>query len=209
MLIAVLTLLLLGDERVPAHKMPDLERIQRRLHAGDNELRRLRAEMDDEIGGGRTGIVVIGKHTPELLMRWELMNHVEGAFSSEVHFAKYTPRWQKRGAAKLLGENYLERLQNVMAPLVNAQKELARLQAGMKALQGDELAAAQKEHSRVMKSVCPLRARAMADGQKEFGAEAFDRFLYEAVAADAIITTSPMTPEDMLDMVQWLDEGCP
>ncbi|HEY0144176.1 MAG TPA: hypothetical protein VGF48_25035 [Thermoanaerobaculia bacterium] len=198
-----------GDGEIPAHRLPDLERMQRRLHAGDAELRRLRAEMDEEIGGGRSGVVVIGKHNPELFMPWELMAHVVGFLADEERFARYVPRWADRGAATRLGDDYLPRLQKIVGSVIAAENERERLQLLKNSGKASNPGAVQAEWSRANASLCPLRAEALAAARAEFGREAFDRFLYEAVAPDVIIIgVVGHTAETAVDTSQWIEAGC-
>ena len=195
------------EERVV--NVSDRERVARRFAPGEASQRRAAA-----VAGGRVenvdGYVVDGGRDPELLMPWEIMQYVSGAFESgDAALSAYAERWRTRGAAAQLGDDFVPRLRAIMQPILDATSEMRRLQAQLPADDAAERERMQARRSTVNRSLCRLRAQALATARQTFGEERFHTFLYEAVAPDVVIvSTAASSPEATLDLWKWYEEGC-
>jgi hypothetical protein len=157
--------------------------------------------------------VVIGSRNPEMLMAWELMDHIIAPFTvqHQKRQEEYRSKWTARGAAKYLGDDFWTRLQSVLKPIIDAENEMHRIDALRKSATDEERPAIDAESSRVNALLCPLRAKGLKDARAAFGHEAFERFMYEAVAPDAVVLKSwakPVTIESLQSGEVWVDEGC-
>ena len=208
--VAVVGLCVFSGQLVASHfeRLSDSERIARRFDATAAAERRAAAIAEGRIAKGGDGNVVVGARNPELLMAWELMNHVEGVLNNPLQHGTMIANWDRRGAAALLGDDYLARLRAAVRPFLDANAELARLKAETSAA-GSETQTVQARLSQVNHALCGLRADALEAARVAFGREEFQRFLYEIVAPDAVIISgSGSSPEETLTLWQWVEGGC-
>ena len=147
-------------------------------------------------------MLVDGRRDPELLMPYELMNHLVVAYYHRDQ--DLVRRWQERVFPRVnasLGPGADEKLRAVMRPFADAWRcEVLN----------DQIPPA-PECSDRMHSLCPARGAALAAARMAFGQVEFDRFLYEVVAPHAITAVSHSSPSltSAIEFHQWQEEGCP
>lgn len=188
-------------------QIDDSERIARRYEPGEFALRRSRA-----IALGRevreTESIVLGSENPELFLPWELIGFAKLLYYPEtVEQREKAGRIRERAALLGFDQKFLERLQPITQPLLDALSENRRLQRKLETMTEDDPASRKlgEEARRVNKLICPAHATAIAAARQEFGRETFDRFLYEAIAPEAVLTVIPTKdPEALL----WYEQGC-
>lgn len=193
---------------VPPWKVALQARLTERFDPGQASLRRAAA-----VAGGRKlsaveNIVVGGTH-PELLLPSELMDHLTLGFTTDDAMrAEYRSKWQARGAEVLLGPGYLDRVERHAAAFLAANADILRIGAIGASSTGGLSPQLREQYQRASQSLCPLRADALRVLREEFGRETFDRFLYEAVAPDAVMLTTS-SDGDPSSVWMWVEEGCP
>lgn len=192
----------------PAWKVDDQERAARRADRAASAARRRVAIAEGDARSDFEGNVVLGRHNPELLMPWELMEGLPQAFSNDVATrSKYRAKWAR--GSRYLGEDMWTRLHAIAGPFIDADLENARLQRQLKTATGAEREKLEASRQLVNGSLCRLRADAIAAARTTFGKELFDAFLYEVLAADAVILTSTSgSPESLAGTWLWVEGGC-
>jgi hypothetical protein len=157
-------------------------------------------------------MVVNGKRDPELFMAWELMDHVTPVFNLTDNARRESIRatWTARDAAQHLGQNFWERLQVVLGPIIHAEAELRRVSLAKRAATGAASEPLEVEWTKINATLCPLRAKGLADARAAFGRQEFDRFLYEVVAPDAVVlsSSSSTSPQERASSDIWVEDGC-
>jgi hypothetical protein len=142
---------------------------------------------------------ITGKENPELLLPTELFkNLVELTLAAESpeFRAHFREKFRLRAKAVNLGDDFFEVLERLSREYVTESVRIRQLSKQ----DAKEGAAAQSASALAR---CALVARALADVRKHYG-EAFDRFLYEAVALDTNVSTD-MNRDRLLAM----ERGCP
>ena len=147
-------------------------------------------------GGDRS---VTGKDNPELLLPTELFRTLvdltlvpeDPKFRS--HFQE---KFRIRSKAANLGEDFL-------AVLEENTREYVTESARVRKLSKEDLKAGAAAQYASSLASCALVARGLADLRKRYGAEAFDRFLYTAVAPETNVS-SDMNRERLL----FMERGC-
>lgn len=186
----------------------DRDRIARRFDLSAAEQRRAAAIAAARIARDTKADVVLGSEDPELLLPWELVDRLANVLGDDVVLETYRERWTSRGSERYLGDDFVNRLRAALGPLLNAEAKRRALQAELSRDAGNR-EAIQAEWSRVNSSICRLRADVLAESHKTFGHKNFQRFLYEVVAPEAVVLTSPSSsPEATIEMWLWIEGNC-
>lgn len=192
------------EERLALRFDPSLSAARRAVAVADGVVRR--DDPNPHLN------VVIGSRDPEILMAWELMDDIIWVFNLEDPKRQKAIRatWVERGAAKCLGEDFWPRLQVVLGPIIDARAELRRAQAEADVATKEAQSAADEAWSRANVRICPLRAKGLRDARAKFGAEKFERFLYQVIAPDAVVLKSSSTPSpsERASSEVWVEDGC-
>ena len=145
-----------------------------------------------------------GSRNPELLMPWELMVSLTGAFDDHDRQIQSGLRaaYIQRTTHLNLGPDFWDRLYAAGKPFFERWNEQHRLARALTTSADPE--AIHSQLALVKSTLCQLRAQAYAAAQLEFGKERFDRFLYEAVAVDSF--GSSATADRALHL--FVQKGC-
>jgi len=126
-------------------------------------------------------IRVDGEWNPELFLPWELFQHLVG--SGYLGPQEFLEPWREvrmdRARHLPLGERFWQRLETAIGPylaLARAERQGLETPRGL----ADSTDDADAEVASQL--LCEARADALEAARQEFGAQTFDRFLYEAVA---------------------------
>lgn len=143
--------------------------------------------------------MVDGARTPEIIAPIELMAIVLATYSlldnDRARQERFRRDWHTRGAADHLGAKFWEDLRTVVEPMIAVHQKTRREP-------GDGT------------PDCVATAEALILARATYGAEKFDRFLYEIVAPGAKWPASSSSPELLrrpefwLDQWKWQEEGC-
>jgi hypothetical protein len=175
-------------------KMTDELRAQLRFDGLASRVRRARAISEGhQSKASENETFVVGRHDPELIMGFELMQTLVMFYRPETEFGRRVhAKWKDQGIERF-GADFWNRLANTARPLLDAE----RANGG---------AADDPSGTRP----CRLRAKALAEARLTFGREDFDAFLYEVIAPDTgEITSSSSDPASMVDTALWQEAGCP
>ena len=200
-----------ADDRCPkgTWSISDSERGAKRFDRGEAAVRRAKA-ISEGHSVRPDEYIVIGARNPELLMRWELMNHLPRAFHPDPAVRQpVRERWLARGAARILGEDFWDDLYSVADEFIESELEMTRTTILLRTASEADRASLERRQSRANSVNCPARADALAAARQLFGEVAFDAFLYRVVAPDAVVRGElGSSPEELLEMYMWLEEGC-
>jgi hypothetical protein len=181
-------------------------RLADRFDPAASRTRLARAVKAGDVSSASGEVVVIGRENPELLLGFELMDHLTIAFDSNPRKRRNArERIAGRTASLRLSDDFWERLEPLVQPFLDSWMEQKRVQQRLATAIGSELEWLKHENQRLENLGCSSRAQALAAARNEFGRETFDRFLYEGVAPDAIVI---MTPGDASESLRWLEGGC-
>lgn len=147
-------------------------------------------------GGDRS---VVGKENPELFLPTELFQTLVNLtlVPEDPKFrAHYQEKFRIRAKAANLGEDFLSVLEENTRDFVTESVRIRKLS------KEDDKAGAAAQYASAL-AQCGLVARGLADLRKHYGEEAFDRFLYTAVAPETNVST------DMnRDRLLFMERGC-
>lgn len=147
-------------------------------------------------GGDRS---VTGKENPELLLPTELFRTLVDLtlVSQDPKFrAHYRETFRVRARAANLGDDFLSVLELNTREFVTESVRVRKLAT-------EDLKAGTEAQYASALAQCGLVTRGLADLRKHYGAEAFDRFLYTAVAPETNVST------DMnRDRLLFMERGC-
>ncbi|HEX9981972.1 MAG TPA: hypothetical protein VGF69_01790 [Thermoanaerobaculia bacterium] len=142
--------------------------------------------------------VIVGARNPELLLPWELFNHLMNTTNlPEPEHRDGWPRiYAERAAGLDLPSDFWQRLDRVTAAY---RTLIASRWAAEALLNNDDRAddaAARMRLQEVDQAMCAERAHALENARLEFGRDWFDRFLYTAPAKSLTVISSDETPAD-------------
>jgi len=153
-------------------------------------------------------VVVDGDLHPELLLPWELMNALEGAFDPNPEFQDhYRNLYEHRSTGLVVDDHFWRRLGEIFRPWLEARREPPPPipeWIPFNELEDPRHAAVMEPLRRKGLLLCSLRADALAVARAAFGRCAFDRFLYEAVAPGLNVSSKRETAES----AAWTEGGC-
>jgi hypothetical protein len=199
----------LADDRLKdAWAISDRERAARRFDPGAAAIRTAKAIADGHhVPGNSKQYILLGSRNPELLMRWELMNYIVRAFDPDVSIRESARKqWQSRGAARLLGNDFLDKLHTVAREFIESELEIRRTTILLRTATDAERASLEELGSKANSVNCGARADALASARRLFGEAAFDAFLYRVLAPDAVLAGEiGSSPEAMLDTHRWIE----
>lgn len=186
------------------------ERLERRFEPVAAAARRAAAIRDGcEIPDANVN-VVMGSRNPELFLPSELMDLLSPAFDAVADVrakkrAAIAPRVESLG----LPADFWERLDDVARSYFAAQSDLRRLNLEVRSATNEFI----RDHiyselRRINDSLCPTRAAAIAAARKEFGPLVFDRFLYQTIGPDAMVSVTLSSSGSGADSLLWVEEGC-
>ncbi|MBC8646566.1 MAG: hypothetical protein H7X85_05355 [Thermoanaerobaculia bacterium] len=149
-----------------------------------------------DAGGDRS---VTGKDNPELLLPTELFRTLVDltVVPEDPKFrAHFQEKFRIRAKAANLGDDFLEVMEATTRDYVSERVRVRRLS------KADLKAGAEAQYASSL-ALCALVTRGLSDLRKRYGAEAFDRFLYTAVAPETNVST------DMnRDRLLFMERGC-
>ncbi|HEX7150029.1 MAG TPA: hypothetical protein VF618_00980 [Thermoanaerobaculia bacterium] len=189
----------------PAWKLSDEERLARRFDPQSMKERRAK-EATEPFGFKRetdaakddTTNVIVGARNPELLMPWELFNHLMNTTNlpEEDHRDGWRRIYEERATALEIPADFWQRLDRV----TESYRALIASRWEAEALlnnddRGDDSAAIARLQD-IEKASCSERARALERARLELGREWFDRFLYTAPARSLTVVSNDETPAE-------------
>ena len=185
------------DARKPPWLWTPEERFRERFDAKSKQDRMARQRSANTIRQVKDGFWPIdGDANPELFLPSELMN----VFLSQ----QIAAREIYRQAIKTAGwdyDDFWRVMESNAADFLAASKQMGDLQRKSHG-HGPE----QPDWDRLGEQLCSARTRALAAGRQTFGAEAFDKFLYTAVAPHLVQWASDET--DNATNLTRMEKGC-
>ncbi len=185
--------------------LDDATRIARRfdpVHAAQRA-----AVYETCIRNGCAGEVVVdGNVHPELILPWELMEALKDAFDPNPEYEDhYRNLYTYRSTSLVADQAFWARLREIFRPWLEVLREpQPPLLAPWDELDHPKHAATMEPLKRRSQRLCALRADALAVARAAFGRCAFDRFLYEAVAPNRLVSSRHETAET----AAWIEGGC-
>jgi hypothetical protein len=193
------------------------ERIAKRLSDASVRERAARAERELEEPGGPEFVrqlsthgglkaAIDGRYEPELFMPFELFGGLIGSFNPTL------PDMRSRFSADIRAAGWDEgafwkTIREALGPYWELNEKSMALEARAKSLARAERHAVEAEAQSLGVRQCALRAEALQSVRAHYGADAFDRFLYEKVAPKIIIGTDfPFEKEAA--RLRYVEGGC-
>lgn len=191
-------------------EISDSERLARRFDPGQAALRRSHAIAAGHTFSSPQAGVVIGSRNPELLLRWELMDHIVRAYHPDPAIRDgVRKKWLERGAEQYLGADFWPKLYAAAAPFIEASLENRRLTVELRTIPEAKRGPIQARRNHASSSICGLRADALAASRVAFGKETLDAFLYEVLAVEPVIDDGVLKPAaEMAGTYLWIEGGC-
>jgi hypothetical protein len=188
------------EERISARLNPDQVRQRIESHRSRQKSGRAGAVVSASVVDSAT-FVIDGAHHPALFMPWELMERLLNSTDPSKPAGaslrqSYTDDLVAAGwSTATFWSDFDEISMDYLAAREHGLRQpLQRGSSGREAAMGGT-------HRRL----CHTRAEALRLAREKFGREAFDRFLYEAVAPRVVVyADEPMTASQL----RYLEEGC-
>ena len=191
----------------PAWKWETGERIRERQRPEHAQKRREVAVADGRCAAGcRSDVIVDGRRNPELLTPSELMDTLSGAFDVKDAGSLERTRalWTGRSANLELGQDFWDRLYTAGRPFFDAWKETLRMSRETSAANAMNRSTSVMRRSEFDRSLCVLRAEALASARDTFGHDVFDEFLYRAIAPGLLVNETQTASSN----AEWIERGC-
>lgn len=204
LLLLIVSLPVAADEA--AWNMDLRQRAIRRADPAQNAARRTASVARGRQAAPLHVNVVEGSYDSAILAPIELIDQVISVYSLDrSRQERFRRDWAERGAANLLGKDFWDQLRTVLAPAIFLENDSRRFGA-LPAAEADAIMAARAAAQPYNDGgECRARAEALAKARTIWG-EAFDRFLYEAVAPGVFFTTSTSDPQLLTNPEFWLNE---
>jgi hypothetical protein len=193
---------------MPGWRIDDRVRVARRFDPAAAAARLQVAVAERASSADAETDVVIGRHNPELIMPWELMNNLPAAYSDDAATrAKYRSKWSD--GTRHLGDDFWMRLHAVAGAFIDADNRRVALERDRQLATGAARDDLDRRIREVNRSLCGLRADALAAARSTFGPESFDAFLYEVIAPGEVIRqTRSASPRSAAELFLWVEGGC-
>ena len=145
------------------------------------------------------GDVIDGHVHPELFFRWELFRLLlNGAFAPSEEGRRIFREARAELAPAPLPPEFWSRLEAASRDYLRINDAARALNARAGSARGRERDLLTQQSNALQAGQCANLTRALETARASFGAEAFDRFLYESVAPTATITLAePQTPAQL------------
>jgi hypothetical protein len=193
----------ISGQSEPAWMLDDAARVARRFDP-DLAAERGAASESCRVTGCVGRVIVEGKRNPELIMPWELMDHVPDAYHPDpIWFGHHRSLWSPRIGIKT-NSLFWDQLYEATKEYIDTAREIALLRAQWTAAQDVDRPAIEKQLGERERTMCWRRADALANARLVFGRCAFDRFLYEAIAPGLNVSSRNETAASTL----WVEGGC-
>jgi hypothetical protein len=183
------------------------ERLARRFDPVVQSQARAAAGIPEEVASSPRDFVD-GSRNPELLLPFEVFRHlIAVTFSRNAETRRFYRQQLRPGARRAgLPDNMWEVLSVVAADYLKTLEQEQNLAAALPESSQEDRGRLLARIAEAQAPQCALRAKALAAARQAFGASAFDRFLYEAVAPHVIILSddAPATPEQL----RYVEGGC-
>lgn len=169
------------DSPRPPWKWTDEERIAKRYDPSSMRSRES-AFFADTPSAGRD--VVQGAKNPELFLPWELYQSLLMRAFSPLPEASQVFRdvYQERFGGAWFGDDFWQRLERTARPCLDSIETQRALAEEYQTAHPGRRAEIDRQADEFSKKDCRLRVQNLEAARATFGREAFDRFLYEAVA---------------------------
>jgi len=154
--------------------------------------------------------IIVGVRNPELLLPWELFDVlVSGALSADSTTRDEERREladNARTAGLTLPPDFWKTLETAARPQWEMEHRAIAIGRRIQKAAADEVPSVRAEYVRNYEGLCEARADSIERARAAFGAEWFDRFLYEAVAP----RTVQIKPGGVDDphLLRVIDGGC-
>lgn len=175
------------DSPRPPWKWTDEERLAKRYDPSSMRSRES-AFFADTPGATPAGRdVVQGAKDPELFLPWELYQSLLMRAFSPLPEASQVFRdvYQERFGGAWFGGDFWQRLEQTARPYLDSIKTQRALAKEYQEAHPGRRAEIDRQADEFGKEDCRLRVQSLETVRATFGREAFDRFLYEAVAASS------------------------
>jgi hypothetical protein len=193
------------------------ERLAVRFDAADVRLRRdidqreriAQGEAPEKIEPAADTIIVDGRKNPELMLSWELFEHLLSLGFSSNKDAKKFNRDQLGPILETLGfdqGSFWQALEATSGRILEIRRNLAELTKNIGQVSGPERQAINAKSQKIQATLCRDRVEALAKAREVFGQKKMDRLLYQGVAPPmkSVMPNEPMWREQLL----WIEGGC-
>ena len=152
--------------------------------------------------------VVRGETNPELFLPFELYQSLlRQAFSSSPEASQvFRDGFQERYGGKWFGDDFWRRLEQTARPYLESLKAQLALATEYQGARPGRRAEIDREADDSGTAACRLLAQNLEAARTAFGREAFDRFLYEAVAPGQFSVS--VVGDVNADQIRFLAGGC-
>lgn len=154
--------------------------------------------------------IIVGVRDPELLLPWELFDVlISGAFSEDVATRDEERREIAENARKAgltLPAGFWDTLSDATKRHWEVEHRAFAIGRRMQKVSAGEVADLRAQYSQNYAGLCQVRAEAIARARAAFGAEWFDRFLYEGVAPRTVQIKAAGVDDPYL--LRAIDGGC-
>lgn len=200
-----LVVLMLGMLAAPVHPVDEHVRAawqwtnEERLHARfdpvamQSRYRRYESQLKPRFRSDSTDSsaidVVIGAETPFLLLPWEPFESlITRAFASDPRVRDYWRATYTRSSDTRLDATFWNRLESSALEYLQLREDIDQLRDVAASIDDSvRRAEVETELSKLLRSQCSKRIRALEEARRAFPDDAFDRFLYEAVARHVVV----------------------